>query len=255
MTRSCDGRKVNCETTDYNANGHLSTTHKPMNTLQPLLSQKRNVLRQLLRVMLVGWAALTAPAKDIPYHNLTLSLDADVTVQTNAESGWLIMSWGRPDGHWSPLFLMRCPTTQYSAKTNVQDQITQLAGTAAWMQMKIFKGLPTLKQLTAETNEVNFGSWKLTEVLLTAKYGDPDYGTMKYSCWFWAAGGEVWQAVLQEGSDQLIARARQIIGKIKLKPGKPPAARRDKGRTASRHAALSGHEAVVQILRQHGGCA
>ena len=31
------------------------------------------------------------------------------------------------------------------------------------------------------------------------------------------------EAVLQDASEQLIARARQIIGKIKLMPGNPPA--------------------------------
>jgi hypothetical protein len=46
---------------------------------------------------------------------------------------------------------------------------------------------------------------------------------MKYACWFWAAGGKVWQAVLQDASEPLIARARQIIGKIKLMPSNPPA--------------------------------
>jgi hypothetical protein len=180
-------------------------------------------MKQLLMGMLVGWAGLTALAKDVPYHNLTLSLDADVTVETNAESGWLVVSWGRPDGHWSPLFLMQCPAVQYLAKTNVQDQITQLAGTMAWTQMNIFKVLPTLKRLSAATNQVTLGSWKVTEVLLTADYRDRDYGTMKYACWFWAAGGKIWQAVVQDGSEPLIARARQIIGKIKLMPSNPPA--------------------------------
>jgi hypothetical protein len=180
-------------------------------------------MKQLLIGMLVGWAGLTALAKDIPYHDLTLTLDADVTVETNAESGWLVVSWGQPDGHWSPLFLMQCPVVQYLAKTNAQDRIAQLAGTMAWVQMQVFKGLPTLKRLTAATNEVTLGSWKVTEVLLTANYRDRGYGTMKYACWFWAAGGKVWQAVLQDGSEPLIARARQIIGKIKLMPGNPPA--------------------------------
>ena len=180
-------------------------------------------MKQLLMGILVGWAGLTALAKDVPYHNLTLSLDADVAVETNAESGWLFVSWGRPDGHWSPLFLMQCPAVQYLAKTNVQDQITQLAGTMAWTQMNIFKGLPTLKRLSAATNQVTLGSWKVTEVLLTANYRDRDYGTMKYACWFWAAGGKVWQAVLQDASEPLIARARQIIGKIKLMPSNLPA--------------------------------
>jgi hypothetical protein len=49
--------------------------------------------------MLVGWAGLTGLAKDIPYHDFTHTLDADVTVVTNAESGWLVVSWRRPDGH------------------------------------------------------------------------------------------------------------------------------------------------------------
>jgi hypothetical protein len=180
-------------------------------------------MKQLLMGMLVGWAGLTALAKDITYHDLTLALDADVTVETNAESGWLVVSWGQPDGHWSPLFLMQCPAWQYSAKTNAQDQIAQLAGTMAGVQMQIFKGLPTLKRLSAATNQVTLGSWKVTEVLLTANCRDRDYGTMKYACWFWPAGGRVWQAVLQDASEPLIARARQIIGKIKLMPGNPPA--------------------------------
>ncbi|MCX6930068.1 MAG: hypothetical protein NT154_43685, partial [Verrucomicrobia bacterium] len=54
-------------------------------------------------------------------------------------------------------------------------------------------------------------------------YRDADFGTMKYACWFWAAGGKVWQAILQDASEPLIAQARQIIGNIKLRPGKPPA--------------------------------
>jgi hypothetical protein len=83
--------------------------------------------------------------------------------------------------------------------------------------------LPTLKRLTAATNQVTLGSWKVTEVLLTANYRDANYGTMRYACWFWAAGGKVWLAVLQDGSEQLIAQARQILGKIKLLPGNPPA--------------------------------
>ncbi len=180
-------------------------------------------MKQFLMAMLVGGAGLTALAKDVPYHDLTLTLDADVTVQTNAESGWLVVSWGQPDGHWSPLFLMQCPAGQYLAKTNAQDQIAQLAGTMAGVQMQIYKGLPTLKRLTAATNQVTMGSWKVTEVLLTANYRDADFGTMKYACWFWAAGGKVWQAILQDASEPLIAQARQIIGNIKLRPGKPPA--------------------------------
>jgi hypothetical protein len=180
-------------------------------------------MRQLLTVMLVGWAGLTAPAKEVPYHDLTLTLDADVTVETNADSGWLFVSWGRTDGHWSPLFLMQCPVVPYLAKTNVQDQIAQLAGTLAGVQMQIFKGLPTLKRLSAATNQVTLGSWKVTEVLLTANYRDRDFGTMKYACWFWAEGGKVWQAVLQDGTEPLITRARQIIGKIKLMPSNPSA--------------------------------
>ena len=90
--------------------------------------------------------------------------------------------------------------------------------------MQIFKVMPTLKRLTAATNEVTLGSWKVTEVLLTANYRDRDFGTMKYACWVWAAGGKIWQAILQEGSDPLIAQARQIIAKISLRPGNPPAA-------------------------------
>ena len=180
-------------------------------------------MKQLLITLLAGLAGLSALAKDIPYHDLMLTLDAEVTVETNAESGWLVVSWGRPDDQWSPLFLMQCPAVQYLAKTNAQDQIAQLAGTMAGVQMQIFKGLPTLKRLSAATNQVTLGSWKVTEVLLTASYRDGDYGTMKYACWFWAAGGKVWQAILQEGSDPLIAQARQMIGKIKLRPGNPPA--------------------------------
>jgi hypothetical protein len=180
-------------------------------------------MKQLLTAMLVGWAGLTALAKDVPYHDLTLTLDADVTVETNAESGWLVVSWGRPDGPWSPLFLMQCPAARYMAKTNAQDQIAQLAGMLAGVQMQIFKGLPTLKRLSAATNQVTLGSWKVTEVLLTANYRDRDFGTMKYACWFWAAGGRVWQAVLYDASEPLIAGARQIIGKIKLMPNNPPA--------------------------------
>jgi hypothetical protein len=183
-------------------------------------------MKRFLLGMLVGWAGLTALAKDIPYHDLTLTLDADVTVVTNAESGWLVVSWGRPDGHWSPLFLMECPLVKSLAKTNVQDQIAELAGTLAGVQLRIFKGLATLEQLAAATNQVTLGSWKVTEVLVTANYRDRDYGTMKYACWFWVAGGKVWLAVLQDGSERLIAQARQIIGKIKWMPTNLPAATR-----------------------------
>lgn len=181
-------------------------------------------MKQLPITLLIVLAGLSALAKDIPYHDLTLTLDADVTVETNAESDWLVVSWGRPDGHWSPLFLMQCPAAQHLATTNAQTQIAQLAGVCAGMQMQIFKLMPTLIRLKAATNEVTLGSWKATEVLVTASYRDRDYGTMKYACWFWDAGGKVWQAVLQEGSDPLIAQARQIIGKIKLRPGNLPAA-------------------------------
>ena len=181
-------------------------------------------MKPILITLLAVLAGLTALAKDIPYHDLKLTLDADVTVETNAESGWLVVSWGRPGDQWSPLFLMQCPVVRHLAKTNVQDQIAQVAGICAGTQMQIFKLMPTLKSLTAATNEVTLGSWKPTEVLITASYRDPDFGTMNYACWFWAAGGKVWQAVLQEGSERHIAQARQIIGKIKLKPGPPPSA-------------------------------
>jgi hypothetical protein len=187
--------------------------HEPIGAMKPILI-----------TLLAGLAGLSVAAKEISYQDLTLTLDAEVTAETNAESGWLVVSWGRPDGHWSPLFLTQCPAVRYLAKTNAQDQIAQVAGICAGMQMRIFKLLPTLERLTAATNEVTLGSWKAIEVLVTASYRDRDYGTMKYACWLWAAGGKVWQAILQDGSDPLIAQARQIIGKIKLKPIYPPAA-------------------------------
>ena len=201
-------------------------------------------MKPLLISLLAGLAGLTALAKDLTYHDFTLTLDAGVMAETNAESGWLVVSWGRPrpDGHWSPLFLMQCPTTQYLARTNttVQTQIAQLAGLYAGGQMQIYQRLPTLKRLTAVTNEVTLGSWKTTEVLVTANYRDPDFGTMNYASWFWQAGGKIWQAVLQDGTEPRIAQARQIIGKIKLKSGNPPAA------TAEPRSARS-EEPVAQI--------
>ena len=114
-------------------------------------------MKPFLLSLLAGLAGLSAVAKDIPYHDLMLNLDADVTVETNAESGWLVVSWGRPDGQWSPLFLMQCPVVRHLAKTNVQDQIAQVAGLCAGVQMQIFKAMPTLKSLTAATNASHSG--------------------------------------------------------------------------------------------------
>jgi hypothetical protein len=188
-------------------------------------------MKPILISLLAGLAGLSAFAKDITYHDLTLTLDPGVTAETNAESGLLFVLWGRPgpDGHWPPLFLMQCPVPQYLPKTNtnVQTQIAQLAGFYAGLQQQIFKGWPTLQRLTAATNEVTLGPWKATEVLVTASYRDRDFGTMSYASWFWEARGKIWQAVLQNGTEQHIAQARTIIGKIKLKPGNPPAATAD----------------------------
>jgi hypothetical protein len=89
--------------------------------------------------------------------------------------------------------------------------------------------MPTLQRLTASTNEVTLGSWKVTEVLVTASYRDRDFGTINYACWFWAAGGKIWQAELLFGTKQHIAKAREIIRKIKLRPGKSPAATTGRG--------------------------
>ncbi len=49
-------------------------------------------MKPSLLSLLAGLAGLSAVAKDVPYHDLMLNLDADVTVETNVESGWLVVS-------------------------------------------------------------------------------------------------------------------------------------------------------------------
>jgi len=158
-------------------------------------------------------ALLPAAARDVEYRGLTLSLASNVTAEVMKEPETLALYWKTMGPDVSPLFLLRM-----EAATNVQKQIATKIETHVLAQTLTLKMIPTFRSLAFATNEVTLGGRKVTEILVTARYRDRDFGTMRRGLWFFAAAGGIWHAALEAGGSKEAAEVRAILAGIKPDP-------------------------------------